>query len=36
VEADADLTHMTRRHPKAAKVMSLDTYNCLLEAEYLM
>ena len=30
VEADADVTLITRRHAKGAVVMSLDTYNSLM------
>ncbi len=36
VEADADVTLITRRNPKGAVVMSLDTYNSLLETVHLL
>jgi len=31
VEADADVTLITRRHAQSAVVMALDTYNSLME-----
>jgi antitoxin YefM len=36
VEADADVTLITRRHAKGAVVMSLDTTNSLMEAVHLL
>ena len=36
VEADADVTLITRRHAKGAVVMSLDTYNSLIETVHLL
>ena len=36
VEADADMTLITRRHAKGAVVMSLDTYNSLMETVHLL
>jgi antitoxin YefM len=36
VEADADETLITRRHAKGAVVMSLDTYNSLMETVHLL
>ncbi len=36
VEADADVTLITRRHAKEAVVMSLDTYNSLMETVHLL
>ncbi len=36
VEADADVTLITRRHAKGAVVMSPDTYNSLLETVHLL
>jgi len=36
VEADADVTLITRRHAKGAVVMSLDTYNSLMETVHLL
>ncbi len=35
VEADADVTLITRRHAQGAVVMSLDTYNSLMETVHL-
>ncbi len=35
VEADADVTLITRRHAKGAVLMSLDTYNSLMETVHL-
>ena len=35
-EADADVTLITRRHAKGAVVMSLDTYNSLMETVHLL
>ena len=34
--ADADMTLLTGRHAKGAVVMSLDTYNCLMETVHLL
>lgn len=36
VEADADVTLITRRHAQGAVVMSLDTYNSLMESVHLL
>jgi len=36
VETDADITLITRRHAKGAVVMSLDTYNSLMETVHLL
>ncbi len=36
VEADADVTLITRRHGKGAVVMSLDSYNSLMETVHLL
>jgi antitoxin YefM len=36
VEGDADVTLITRRHAKGAVVMSLDTYNSLMETVHLL
>lgn len=36
VEADADVTLITRRHSQGAVVMSLDTYNSLMETVHLL
>ncbi|MFM7675942.1 MAG: type II toxin-antitoxin system Phd/YefM family antitoxin [Synechococcus sp.] len=36
VEADADVTLITRRHSQGAVVMSLATYNSLMETVYLL
>ena len=36
VDADADVTLITRRHAKGAVVMSLDTYNSLMETVHLL
>ena len=36
VEADADVTLITRRHAQSAVVMSLDTYNRLMETVHLL
>ncbi len=36
VEADADVTLISRRHAQGAVVMSLDTYNSLMETVYLL
>jgi antitoxin YefM len=36
VEADADVTLITRRHAKGAVVMSLDTTNSLMETVHLL
>jgi antitoxin YefM len=36
VEADADVTLITRRNAKGAVVMSLDTYNSLMETVHLL
>lgn len=36
VEDDADMTLITRRHAKGAVLMSLDTYNSLLETVHLL
>ncbi|QPN62255.1 type II toxin-antitoxin system Phd/YefM family antitoxin [Synechococcus sp. CBW1004] len=36
VVADADVTLITRRHAKDAVVMSLDTYNSLMETVHLL
>ena len=36
VEADADVTLITRRHTQGAVVMSLDTYNSLMETLHLL
>jgi antitoxin YefM len=36
VEADADITLITRRHAKGAVLMSLDTYNSLMETVHLL
>ena len=36
VEADADVTLITRRHTQGAVVMSLDTYNSLIETVHLL
>ena len=36
VEADADVTLITRRHAKGAVLMSLDTYNSLMETVHLL
>jgi antitoxin YefM len=36
VEADADVTLITRRHAKGAVVMSLDMYNSLMETVHLL
>ena len=36
VETDADVTLITRRHAKGAVVMSLDTYNSLMETVHLL
>ena len=36
VEADADVTLITRRQAQAAVVMSLDTYNSLMETVHLL
>lgn len=35
VAADADVTLITRRHAQGAVVMSLDTYNSLMETVHL-
>ena len=36
MEADADVTLITRRHTKGAVLMSLDTYNSLMETVHLL
>jgi len=36
VAADADVTLITRRHAQGAVVMSLDTYNSLMETVHLL
>ena len=36
VEADADVTLITLRHTQGAVVMSLDTYNSLMETVHLL
>ncbi|MCP9891456.1 type II toxin-antitoxin system prevent-host-death family antitoxin [Cyanobium sp. Aljojuca 7D2] len=36
VADDADVTLITRRHAQGAVVMSLDTYNSLMETVYLL
>ena len=36
VEADADVTLITRRHAQSAVVMSLDTFNSLMETVHLL
>ena len=36
VVADADVTLITRRHAQDAVVMSLDTYNSLMETVHLL
>jgi antitoxin YefM len=36
VTADADVTVITRRHAQAAVVMSLETYNSLMETVHLL
>jgi antitoxin YefM len=36
VETDADVTLIIRRHAKGAVVMSLDTYNSLMETVHLL
>ena len=36
VEADADVTLITRRHAGSAVLMSLDTYNSLMETVHLL
>lgn len=36
VAADADMTLITRRHAQGAVVMSLDTYNSLMETVHLL
>ncbi|WP_425625194.1 type II toxin-antitoxin system Phd/YefM family antitoxin [Aphanothece microscopica] len=36
VEADADVTLITRRHAQGAVLMSLDTYNSLMETVHLL
>ena len=36
VEADADVTVITRRNAQSAVVMSLDTYNSLMETVHLL
>ena len=36
VAADADVTVITRRHAQAAVVMSLETYNSLMETVHLL
>jgi antitoxin YefM len=36
VEADADVTLITRRHATSAVVMSLSTYNSLMETVHLL
>ena len=36
VEADADVTLITRRHAQGAVMMSLDTYNSLVETVHLL
>jgi antitoxin YefM len=36
VADDADVTLITRRHAKGAVVMSLDTYNSLMETVHLL
>jgi antitoxin YefM len=36
VEADADVTLISRRHAQGAVVMSLDTYNSLMEMVHLL
>jgi antitoxin YefM len=36
VQADADVTLITRRHAKGAVVMSLDTTNSLMETVHLL
>ena len=35
-EADADVTLITRRHAQGAVVMSLDTFNSLMETVHLL
>jgi antitoxin YefM len=36
VTADADVTVITRRHGESAVVMSLDTYNALMDPVHLL
>ncbi len=36
VEADADVTLITRRNAQSSVVMSLDTYNSLMETVHLL
>ncbi|MEY3462821.1 MAG: hypothetical protein RLZZ468_599, partial [Cyanobacteriota bacterium] len=36
VEADADMTLITRRHAQSAVVISLDTYNSLMETVHML